>query len=163
MTACPLAMLRRRSARAAALTVAMFFTGCTSPPSVMPLLQATERTLAREAEHLGGDGEREAQWLDQTRRALAQAFEADLAQTDELTAAWVLDATRVYVLAREELARHEAQLAAQRRQRTANLSAATEAVRLAGDMLQQQDQLWLDVVDIDLWSLLRPAMAGQTQ
>lgn len=128
--------------------------GCTSPPSVAPLLQASERALAMEAAHLVDDAEREAQWIAQSRRSLEQAYDADLAQVEELTPQWVREATRVYVLAREELTRHEAQLREQRRQRAENLHATADAIRRAGAMLQQQDRLWLGLVGVDAWSLL---------
>lgn len=137
-------------------SLAFFVAGCTAPPSVLPLLDASERAMALEITHLATDQERDAQWIAQTRRSLEQAYEADLAQVEVLTPQWVHDATSVYVLAREALVRHEVELLAQRQQRMDNLQAAAEAVQRARAVLQQQDRLWTDLAGVNDWKLLSP-------
>lgn len=134
--------------------VALGGVGCTSPPSVMPLLNATQQTLEREAERLTVDTDRDAEWIEQARLSLEHAYEADLHDVDALTPEWVGSATQVYVSAREALVRHESTLREERHRRAENLQAAAEATRRAAAMLQQQDRLWLDAVGGDGWSLL---------
>ena len=135
---------------------AMWLAGCGTPPSVLPLLEVSEQTLRAEAERLEEDNQRDAQWLDQTRRALHQAYQQDLHEQGELTSTWVRDATQAYVVAREELVRHEMRLREQRARRRDNLHAAAEATHRAAAILMQQDQLITQLIDEDVWALLDP-------
>ena len=128
--------------------------GCGSPPSVLPLLEVSERAIRAEAKRLESDGQREAQWIEQTRASLKRAYERDMAAQSELTAEWVDEATRAYVAAREELVRHQMRRARQRATRRDNLRAASEAVDRARAMLQQQDELLTRVVGGRAWELL---------
>jgi len=141
------------SARGALVLVAAM-TGCGSPPSVVPLLEVSERAMRAEARHLAVDGEREAQWIEQTRQSLADAYEQDLAAQSELSAEWVRDATTAYVAAREELVRHQMRRDRQRARRRDNLRAASEALQRAVAMLQGQDALITRVVGGRVWELL---------
>lgn len=128
--------------------------GCGAPPSVVPLLEVTQRAVRAEAEHLVADAERESHWLEQTRDALRRAYERDLDEQSDLNAAWVLDATRAYVTAREELVRHEMRRAQQRAQRRDNLLAAAEATQRAVAVLERQDALMTQVIGGRTWGLL---------
>ena len=157
------AMLRNCVLLALLFTACCLQIGCTSPPSVAPLLRVTQAALEAEASQLEADAHRDAQWIDQTRTALAQAYEADLAQTDELSVQWVRDATSVYVAAREALLQHEMNLKQQRMQRAANLRAANLATQRAQAMLEQQDALMSTFVGIDGWQLLEQAFHPKEQ
>lgn len=150
---------RRRSGwmMACALAVAVavvLMGGCASPPSVTPLLRVSEAALLAEAARLNEDATRDAQWIEQARDALEQAYDADLAQTAELSPAWVREATQVYVAAREALVRHELALRQERAQRAQNLRAAAEATRRATAILQQQDALVTGLAGGDAWELV---------
>jgi hypothetical protein len=128
--------------------------GCTSPPSVAPLLRVSERALLREADQQAIDAERDAEQLRQTRRSLEQAYNRDLTQTPELTAQWVREATQVYVSAREALVRHENALSLERQTRVENLKAAASATRRAIGLLEQQDKLLAGAMGEDLRRIL---------
>jgi len=114
-------------------------TGCTTPPSVEPLLALADRALRQEAAHLADDMERDRARLEQTRRALADAFDRDLEQADPLTGDWVREALRVYVIAREQLVRHEADLERNMATRADNLRAGSEALHRALGVLRYRD------------------------
>ena len=142
---------------------------CTSPPAVIPLLEVTRRTLDGEAQRLAADAERDAAYFAQSRAALEEAYQLDLAQRETLDTPWVAEATSAYVAAREELVRAEARAAAARAQRADNLRAAAEAQGRAMGLLEQQDR-WLtrqaDRVDPsrrarDLWRWQPPAPGSQ--
>ncbi|MFW6059387.1 MAG: hypothetical protein ACODAQ_04355 [Phycisphaeraceae bacterium] len=136
------------------LAVGFTTTGCSTPPSVLPLLEASERTLREEGDRLDADAQRDARWIAQTREALHDAYQQDLAQRDELDREWVQEATQAYVVAREELVRHEMHLREQRQRRRDNLRAAADATRRAAAILMRQDRLMAGLVGDDLWSLL---------
>lgn len=137
--------------------------GCASPPSVAPLLRVTQTAIEAEAAQLEADAHRDAQWIDQTRTALAQAYEADLAQTSDLSPQWVRDATSVYVAAREALLQHEMNLREQRLQRAANLRAASQATQRARAILEKQDALLTQLVGIEGWQLLEQTFHPKEQ
>lgn len=122
-------------------TIAAALTGCATPPSVSPLMRVVDRVLGEEILHLEADAARDAEHLRQTREALADAFDADLAGQQSLTAEWVRSAVRAYASAGESLARHEADRARQRSSRADNLRAAIEAQRRALAILEQRDRL----------------------
>jgi hypothetical protein len=139
----------RRWMMAAALP--LLLASCTSPPSVAPLLRSAEQALTQEARLLQDDAARDAQQLAQTQATLAEAFEADLRECPQLTAPWVLEATDVYVAAREELIRHDAMLTQQRQTRVDNLRLAAQAQQRAIELLERQDQLITGTSGADLW------------
>ncbi len=128
---------------------------CGSPPSVVPLLRIADRAMQDEAGRLDEDLQRDINQLDQSRRMLQAAFEADLAQVQQLTAEWVLEATDVYIAAREALVHHESKLRQQRERRADNLNAASEAIRRAARLLEQQDKLIELTLGLDVWRLDR--------
>lgn len=130
-------------------------TGCGSPPSVLPLLTAAEEAARAEAARFEADVEREAQWIEQARAALERAYERDLAAQEELSRAWIVEATRAYVAAREELVRHEMQRREQLAQRRENLHAVAAATQQAAAVLQEQDELMTRVIGGRAWDLLR--------
>ncbi|MEX0775198.1 MAG: hypothetical protein WD042_05730 [Phycisphaeraceae bacterium] len=121
--------------------LALLVPGCTTPPSIAPLLRVVDQALADEAAHLDADAARDAAAMQQSRAMLADAYEADLKQTADLSPQWVLDATDAYVAAREIVLRHEFDLQAQRRQRADNLAAARQAQQRAMQLLERQDEL----------------------
>jgi hypothetical protein len=137
-----------------ALAVSLIVGGCTSPPSVTPLLRVTERALISESARLNDDAERDSQYARQTLRSLKDAYDRDLEQADGLTADWVRDATSVYVAAREALLRNEIARAHERRQRSDNLQAAASATRRAIGLIEQQDKLLNAVAGEDIRRLL---------
>ena len=130
------------------MAVVMMGGGCAAPDAVGPLLAAGERVMVEEAEHLESDAARDAQWLTQSREALEQGYVRDLEEREGLDAAWVMQATRVYVAAREELLRHELVLDRQRQQRRENLHDAAAAVSRARELLEQQRALWPEQWDV---------------
>jgi hypothetical protein len=135
--------------------------GCTSPPSVAPLLRVAEAAMVAEAERLAADVARDRAHVEQTRRSLSDAFDLDLEARGELSVAWVRDGVAVYVAAREALVRHEAALEAERRVRAENLDAAAYATRRAIELIERQDRLIVDATRMDVWRLLRAGGTGR--
>lgn len=132
-------------------------TGCESPPSVSPLLRASNQAMAREVAYLQTDKSRDTERMRQSRLAIDAAFDADLdlaTQNNQLTAEWVRDAMVVYVPAREALVRHEATLHHERSQRIDNLNTAVQAQQRALQLLERQDDLIRDTTHISIWRLL---------
>lgn len=138
------------------LTSVISAVGCVSPPSVAPLMRVVDRAMRAEAGAMAADAQRDAAMIAQGRAALADAYAADLARAEPPDPAWVLDATEVYVAAREALIRHELALAAERAARRERLLAASQAQQRALSLLEQQDRLITDTVGADLWRLLDP-------
>jgi hypothetical protein len=136
------------------LTAAVFLAGCTSPPSVAPLLHITERALLEESARLDQDTERDRLYVRQTLGSLEDAYYRDLDETDQLTPEWVRGATSIYVIAREAVIEHEASLTHERGVRAENLRNAATATRRAIALIEQQDQLLRGVVGDDLRHLL---------
>lgn len=134
------------------VAVASLAGGCAPPRAVEPLLAVGERAMIEEAEHIEADAARDEQWLVQSRDALEEAYERDLHERGELDTAWVMQATRGYIAAREALVRHESALARQREQRRANLLDAADAVARVQELLAQQRALWPEQWDVRrLW------------
>lgn len=128
--------------------------GCTSPPSVAPLLRVTERALLEESDRLGQSVERDKDYTRQTLRVLEDAYHRDLMQADELTPQWVREAISVYVAARESLLEHEMTLIREHETRAENLRDAALATQRAIALIEQQDNLLRGVMGEDLQRLL---------
>jgi len=128
--------------------------GCTSPPSVMPLLRITQGALHSESAQLRQDIPRDGRAIEQVRMSLDDAFAADLRQQEELSVVWVSEAMDVYIAAREALLVHELTLKQERLQREENLDVAANATQRAIDLLEQRDQLLADTSIARLWRLL---------
>ena len=151
--------------------------GCGSPPSVVPLLELTRRTVLDEAGRLESDAEREARYLQEAKRQLARAYHADLTQraapsgvgegesgVGHLDAEWVDEATRGYVLAHEEIVRAELAAKGERAARADNLRAAAEAQTRAIRLIQQQDRLLLRLTGgLQPRDLVAPLTAGPSR
>ncbi len=140
------------------MATALVLGGCTTPPSVAPLLRVTEQALLRESDRLRDDAERDAEYVRQTLRILEDAYSRDLDQVEFLTPDWVREATSVYVTAREIIIRHQNALARERNHRSDNLKTAALAARRAIVLIEQQDRLLKGAVDQDLRRLM--FMAG---
>jgi hypothetical protein len=140
--------------------VILFVGGCTTPPSVAPLLRVSERALMQESDRLRGDSERDEAYIRQTLQVLEEAYTRDLEQVESLTPKWVMEATKVYVAARETIVEHRSTLARERSRRSANLRSAALATRRAIALIEQQDRLLKGVVDEDLRRLI--PIAGLT-
>jgi len=130
---------------------AMALSGCASPPAVGPLLRVVDRALADTHERIDVDRRRVTGWIEQQRAAVTDAFEADLAEQQVLTADWVRDHARVYAAANEALARHEMTVAREYDQRQANLRDARRAQQAAIELIEQQDTLFEAVPDARRW------------
>lgn len=128
----------------------LLMVGCSAPPSVVPLLRVTERALAEESGRLAQDAQRDRVYTRQVLRSLEDAYRRDLEQVGELTPAWVLEATTVYVAARDALIRHEQSLAQERGNRADNLRAAAAATHRAILLTEQQDGLLRGVAGEEL-------------
>lgn len=137
--------------------------GCTTSPSVTPLLRLSHDAVTAEAARLREDVAQQRAGFDQTRNALADAYEADLRNRTALDADWVLEATTVYVAACEALLEHEAAQRQAREQRADNLDAAAEATERAAALLEQRDQLLNDTVAARLWRVLGGDESGATR
>jgi len=131
----------------------LLIAGCSTPPSVMPLLDITSGVLRDEAARLKGDAESAQRRLDAERASLAAAFERDLEQRDALDTDWVADAVSVYVAARDALTRHGHDLAEAYAARIDNLAAAREANRRARTLLEHHVNAWPWPEAIDGWRL----------
>ena len=132
--------------------------GCSSPPSVAPLLRVSQQAMLAEVEQLNVDVTRDAEQMRQSRVSLDAAFDADMDRIEnlgELDATWVREAMGVYVPTREALVRHEAALATERLARQDNLRAAAEAQQRALQLLEQQDRLITETTHFSVWRLLQ--------
>lgn len=155
--------LRDSGRRAMVAAVGLSLVGCTAPPSVVPLLSASQGIVLAEAQRIEADGALDEQYIEQAKRALADAFEADLAQRDALDAQWVREATVVYVAAREQLVEQAMRLREQRRLRADNLRAAAEAQQRAVTLLQRQDALITQTSGLDIWRIIAPWTTPDTE
>lgn len=150
--------VRRRDAGCAeiflGMLMALFLSGCSTPPSVAPLIRVTERVLLEESQRLARDAERDRVYTDQLLRSLEEAYGRDLEEAPGLTPAWVREATTVYVAAREAIVEHRDHLAQQRNDRIDNLNAAASAARRAVALVEQQDRLLGAAADPGLQRLI---------
>ncbi len=142
-----------------AMMLAVLLTGCATPPSVAPLLRVTERALAEESGRLARDVQRDRAYTRQVLGSLEDAYRRDLEQVDGLTPQWVLEATAVYITAREAAVRNEQALALERDNRADNLRAAAAATRRAILLIEQHDGLLRGVAGEEL-SQLWTGLAG---
>lgn len=138
----------------AVLLASVLLAGCSTPPSVAPLLRVTERALVEESGRLAEDAERDRVHTRQVLGSLDDAYRRDLEQAEALTPGWVLEATTVYVAARDAVIRHELTLAQERGNRADNLRAAATATRRAILLIEQQDSLLRGVAGEELSQLL---------
>lgn len=137
------------------LTAASFVcVGCSTPASVSPLLQVTERVLLGESDRIGRDIAIEKAHTDQTLSMLASAYRKDLDEAEALTPAWVDEATSAYVAAREAVIENETKRIAAHQTRAENLRSAMLAARRARQLLDRQDQLLQGIVGDDLTRLM---------
>lgn len=137
--------------------------GCTSPPSVAPLLAIADRALEQEIALVQGDTQRQARAHQQTRQMLASAYAADLqTKSAELNATWVQEATDVYVAACEELARRQLLDEKAQENRLDNLHLARQVQQRALQVIQVQDQTITSILGLDLWRLDRKLTATNT-
>ena len=155
-TLSPALSQRERGIKALLLAAVALLTGCTSPPSVVPLLNVAAEVIEAEAARLDADAQRDRQRVESQRQALADGFAADLRARDTLDTAWVASAAEVYALSREMLVRHEHALDEERRRRQENLDLALDAHRRAIELLQQQDQLVDRITNPTLIERIKP-------
>ena len=127
-------------------------TACTSPPSVTPLLRATDRALEAEARHLQTDLAQTQQSLNQSRLTLEQGFIKDLETQTILDKQWVLEASELYAVAREQLLIHQMEIERQYQHRRDNLELASQAQQRAITLLENQDRLITHTLGFDLWA-----------
>lgn len=136
------------------VVTSLLFSGCTSPPSVAPLLQVAEQAILNESGRIDEDIAIEQTHADQTLTILEEAYRRDLEQVDTLTPEWVQEATAVYVAAREAVLQNQADQINVHRIRADNLRSAALATRRARRLIEQQDRLLHGVVGDDLSDLL---------
>jgi hypothetical protein len=152
----------RRSGVFPALLLILFLNnGCTSPPSVAPLLRVAERALLDESGRLKDDVGRYTTYTRQSLRSLEDAYNQDLDQSESLTPDWVREATSVYIMAREAVVSHQHALAQEHHARAGNLRAAASATRRAIALIEQQDKLLHGPLNEDLRRLL--TASGRTR
>jgi hypothetical protein len=125
--------------------------GCTSPPSVVPLMSVVADVMESEARHVAEDGKQFATVLGRQRQALADAFDADLDGQATIDRDWLRDHVAVYVVAREALVRHELALARRVADRIENLTLARRAQLRAIGLIQRQDALLGQLPDLRRW------------
>ncbi len=122
--------------------------GCGSPPSVVPLLNVTDRVLAIEQRSLQEQAGQVAAHFAQSRAALTDAFEADLQMRSSLEKTWVADHALVYAGALESLARQQFKQEQALATRRENLQIARDVQARAIELLQRQDRLFEAVPDV---------------
>jgi len=132
----------------------LMMTGCTTPPSVAPLLRITERALHEESLRIQDDTRRDSERMRGALESLEEGFNRDLEQKETLTPDWVREATTVYIAAREMVVSHQNALTQDRIIRADNLAAAASATRRAISLIEGQDRLFDGVMDEDLRRLL---------
>lgn len=134
--------------------------GCSTPPSVTPLLRVTERALLDEVQRLQADARRGDEAMRASLASLEDGYNRDLEQAEALTPTWIREATTVYVAAREAVIEHRAEVAHEHDTRADNLMAAAESVRRAADLIDRRDRLLDGVFVEDLQRLMAPAGRG---
>ena len=143
----------------------LLLTGCTSAPSVLPMLDRVGVVLTEERAMLAEDGKLVAGRYEQTRDMLRDAYEKDLAVKEgkQISADWVIDATRVYVAAREILLKQMADEMNSLETRMRNLDLAKEAQSKAVQMMRQQDELMLNMSGVSFWDWLGNKRHGEQE
>ncbi len=136
------------------LLLAIFLGGCTTPPSVTPLLRITENALLQEAENIREDARHGTEQMRRSLDVLEEGFNRDLEQIEVLTPRWVREATAVYVLARETVVKHQNAMTQAHNNRAENLRAAAAATRRAIALIERRDRLLDGVVGEDLRRLI---------
>ncbi len=126
-------------------------TGCSSPPSVAPLLSAVDRAITAERQYVSQDDQRQQALLEQQRQSLHSAFKADLTERKELHSDWVAKHVRVYVAAHQALTEQHHRIQQAYRTRLDNLQAASRAQQRAIALIEQQDHLLQAVPDLRRW------------
>ncbi len=137
-----------------AVAAVILFTGCASPPSVVPLMRVAQRAMQAEAELLAGDTQRIEQWHAQTRRALRDGFEADLDDQAAIDRQWLAEHLAVYLAADEAVLRQQMKSEQQLLIRIENLHHAAAAQARAVELLQRQDELLERIPDARRWLTL---------
>jgi hypothetical protein len=125
--------------------------GCSSPPSVVPLLRGVQRGLIRERQHLAQDSQRSDAIAQAQLDSLEQAFVADMDGRQQLDRAWVTEHTQAYVLARDAVLRQRMNHQAAYRQRRENLDLAIAVQDRAISLIEQQDALLGHMPDLRRW------------
>ena len=132
-----------------ALIVPALSAGCGAPPATMELIAVARQGLA-DASTLEKSRHTEAVGrLDALKAALDSAFDADARLVEAgkiqdaadkpvpLSAEWVISARRGYAAARDALAQQRRRLEAEHACHLDNLSAADEALEMAGRLILQ--------------------------
>ena len=137
-----------------AVVLAAALAGCTSPPSVVPMMRSVELALRTEAQRIQDEAAATDQrYLQLARQSLIEAYRQDLQSQEAISAEWVESATGAYVAAREALQAEAWSRQQARQTRMANLELAADAQNKAMSLLQDQDAMWQDQVEADLWRL----------
>ena len=131
------------------LIVPALSAGCGAPPATMELIAVARKGLA-DASTLEKSRHAEAlSRLDAQKAALDSAFDADARLVEAgkiqdaagkplpLSAEWVISARRGYAAARDALAQQRRRLQAENASHLDNLSAADEALAMAGRLILQ--------------------------
>ena len=129
-------------------------TGCSTPPSVAPLLRVAERALIEESERLEADARRDAEQMRGDLATLEDGFNRDLEQAEALTPQWVREATSVYVSARETVVRYQNAQIRDLNNRADNLKLAASATGRAISLVERQDRLFDGVLNEELQRLI---------
>ena len=145
------------------LCIAATLFGCSSPPSVVPLMRAAEQTLNEERRLVDEDRARRTALFERRRDALAAGYEADLAERETLDPAWVLEGTRAYTAAREALLRHEMELERRATIRKQNLELAGAALERGVALIQQRDRLLERLPVLGEWTGLRSSILREQE
>jgi hypothetical protein len=132
-----------------ALILPALSTGCGAPPATMELIAVARKGLA-DASTLEKSRHAEAlSRLDAQKAALDSAFDADARLVEAgkiqdaagkplpLSAEWVISARRGYAAARDALAQQRRRLETENASHLDNLSAADEALAMAGRLILQ--------------------------
>lgn len=138
-------------------SLVVWASGCAAP-SVAPLLRVAAEAMRQEQDRLTIDLDRDRLAMESRRAALRDGYAADLREKGDpvLDAEWVMEATDVYVAAREALVHHEWALAEERRRRRDNLDAAIEAQERALRLIERQDELLRHVTNPRLLERITP-------
>jgi len=166
--------MHRFASRTLAAAILAALGGCGAPTSALSLIAVARQGIQQERQDAAAAHKVLIAQLRTGQAALDAAFDADvkLAAADQvrnaqgkpaaLSAEWVISARKGYIAARDAIA---AQIAAQQlaeATRQDNLSAADEALRLAGDVIVQQAALGRQVKQY-LLSIQRRLIGAEPQ
>ena len=116
------------------------FSGCSSPSSVLPILEHVNVVLDEQIRFVDHQLEKEKIYLAQVRDSLRQGFQNDLDEhASDLEREWVWEAVQVYAVAIESLKTHELEQQQRIASQVERIKKAKQAQSKAISLIKLQD------------------------